>query len=941
MKASCLSFLLRAVLASAVLGASPCALAPARAQTAASPAPVNIAPLKYRKRTLPNRLTVLSIENHQNPTVAIQVWYHVGSKDDPENRSGFAHLFEHMMFKATKNQKNENFDRLTEDVGGANNAFTKEDATVYHETVPSNYLETLLWAEADRMANLRVNMENFASERAVVEEEYRQTVLARPYGRLELYIDKDSFVTHPYKRGAIGSIADLDAATIEDVRKFHETYYRPDNATLIVSGDFEPAQMEAWVDQYFGRIPKPSTEIPRVKVTEPARTKEARFNTTGPNVPLPATAITYLLPPRKSDDTDALRIAEVILGRGESSRMNQSLVYRQQIAASANVNADLRDDAGLFGVTVTTAGGKSVADAEKAALAEMDKFKAEPVTADELAKARNLLLSDGLRGRETAAGQAFALGEAAVDFADPERVNTDIAHLQAVTPADVQGVAQKYFSPENRVVIRYENGTEEQGGQSNAPKEAPHGLPAAFTPRETPPLPSAPHSVTFPTPVEKTLPNGVRVIVVPRPGTGLVRVSAEVKAGSVFDPNVAAGLADFTASLLTRGTEKHTAPQIVELVEALGGSISSAAGWDSANVSLSSLSSRLGDALPMLAEVLRFPAFSAEEIERLRSENLDSLAVSLREPAKMARSVTARVVFGDSGYGHSLNGTPGTVKGLDASQINLFYKSRYQPQNTVLVFGGTITPDAAFAYATEYFGDWKAARVAAPPSPPPAVSRTGGRVVVVDKPDAGQAAVYVARPTIRRGDKQYAIGSVANAVLGEGFSSRLNQEVRIKRGLSYGAGSTLGARKHSGLFAAFAQTRNDAAPEVAILMKTELTRLSTEPVSTVELVPRKAALSGIYAIELETGAGLVSAISSLSTYELPLSSLNDYLPQVQKVTAQQIQHFAAENLDASDASIIIVGDARQFLPELKKRFPNPEVIPVAKLDLDTAGLVKP
>jgi zinc protease len=925
---------------SIALPASLLLLVPAWAQTTLAGEPLKIAQLKYHQRTLTNGLTVLSMENHQSPTVAIQVWYHVGGKDDPPGRSGFAHLFEHMMFKSTKNQKNENFDRLTEDVGGANNAFTQEDDTVYHETVPSNYLQTLLWAEADRMANLKIDEANFVSERAVVEEEYRQSVLARPYGRLGLYVDQYSFVAHPYKRGVIGSITDLDSATLDDVRKFHSTYYRPDNATLIVSGDFDPAQLDAWVDEYFGRIPKPATEIPRVTVTEPARTKEERFNTTGPNVPLPATAVTYLLPPRKSDDTDPLRVAEVILGRGESSRLNQSLVYRQQIAASANANVDLRDDPGLFDVTVITAGGKSAADAEKAALAEIDKLRAEPITAAELEKARNMLLSDVLGARETAQGQAFALGEATVNFSDPERVNTDITRLQAVTAADVQRVAQKYFSPKNRVVIRYENGKEEQGGKSNAPKEAPPTAPASFDPQETPPAPAAPRQVTFPTPIEKKLPNGMRVVVVPRRGTGLVSVSAAVDAGSVFDPNSGAGLADFTASLLTRGTKTHTAPQIAESIEALGGSISSGAGWDEAEVNLSTLASHLDEALPIFAEVVRTPAFAAEEIERLRLENLDGLAVSLRSPGTLALLTTARVVFGDSGYGHSPNGTPETIKALDSGKINQFYKGHVQPQNTALIFGGDITPDAAFDYATKYFGNWKTKRISAPPAPAPAVQK-GGRVVVVDKPDAGQAAVSLARPTIRRADQSYAIGRVANGVLGEGYSSRLNQEIRIKRGLSYGAGSGLGARKESGLFSATAQTRNDAAPEVASLMKGELSRLATEPVAESELVPRKAALSGNYSRQLETGGGLVSAVASLVTYNLPLSDLNDYLPRLQKVTAPQIQDFAAKKLGVADASIIIVGDGRQFLSELKKHFPNTEVIAVNKLDLNKAELVKP
>ena len=929
--------LIGAVLIGSLIGAWSGGLA-----SAPAPASLKIAPLKYRQRTLANGLTVLSIENHQSPTVAIQVWYHVGGKDDPAGRSGFAHLFEHIMFKSTKNQKAENFDRLTEDVGGQNNAFTQEDMTVYHETVPSNYLETLLWAEADRMANLSVDEANFVSERAVVEEEFRQSVLSRPYGRLdELYTDQYSFAAHPYKRGVIGSIANLDSATLDDVRKFHSTYYRPDNATLIVSGDFEPAQMDAWVDKYFGRIAKPATEIPRVAVLEHARTKESRFNTTGPNVPLPATAITYLLPPRKSDDSDTLRVIEVILGRGESSRLNQSLVYRQQVAASASANADLRDDAGLFGLTIITAGGKSADDAEKAALAELDKLQKETVTDAELDKARNLLLSDVLTARETASGQAFALGEAAVSFGDPERVNTDIARLQSVTAADVQRVALKYFTPENRVVIRYENGKEEQGGLSSAPKAAPETTAAPFKPEEMPPAPAAPRPVAFPKPVEKKLSNGLRVVVIQRPGTGLVSVSAETKAGSVLDPDAEAGLADFTASLLTRGTKSHSAPQIAETIEALGGSLSSAADWDSANLRLSSLSSRLADALPTFAEVLRSPAFAPEEIERLRSENLDGLSMSLRSPGMLARLTASRVVFGDSGYGHSPTGTPETIKALDSAEINEFYQGRFQPKNTVLVFGGDITPDIAFAYAKKYFGDWKQQNTAKSDAPAPAVPQKGGRVVVVDKPDAGQAAVYIARPTIRRADKEYAIGRVANGVLGEGYSARLNQEVRVKRGLSYGASSLLGVRKDSGLFSASAQTRNNAAAEVATLMKDELTRLATEPVAADELIPRKAALSGNYARRLETGAGLASAIASLTSYDLPLSSLNDYLPQVEKVTPPQIQQFAAKNLGASDASIIIVGDGRQFLPELKNRFPNTEVIPVDKLDLNKAGLVKP
>src|SRR5215212_2746266 len=227
--------------------------------------------LKFSDRTLANGLRVLAAPDRASPTVAIQVWYHVGSKDDPQNRSGFAHLFEHIMFKSTKNMKSEMMDRLTEDLGGFNNAFTQDDVTVYYEVVPSNYVETLIWAEADRLSGLNVDDPNFKSERDVVKEEYRQSVLAPPYGRFEYLLQQKSFLEHPYKRPTIGSIEDLDAASLQDVQQFHTTYYRPDNATLVVVGDFDPKQLDAWIDRYFGPIPKPDRPLPRVLVKEPQR----------------------------------------------------------------------------------------------------------------------------------------------------------------------------------------------------------------------------------------------------------------------------------------------------------------------------------------------------------------------------------------------------------------------------------------------------------------------------------------------------------------------------------------------------------------------------------------------------------------------------------------------------------------------------------------------
>ena len=421
-------------------------------------AQVKVAPLNIKERTLANGLKIVSLQDNSSPTVAIHIWYNVGGKNDPVGKSGFAHMFEHMMFKSTKNMPNEKMDRLTEDVGGFNNASTADDFTNYYEVVPANYLETLLWAESDRMVNLNVDDANFASERDVVKEEYRQSVLAQPYGQFNEYISSLSYAVHPYKRGVIGNLDQLNAATSADARAFHDLYYRPDNAYLIVVGDFDQKQFDAWTDKYFGRLAKPSGTIPRVTEIEPERTKEARHITTAPNVPFPAVAITYLGP--RSDDADipAFKIAESILSGGESSRLYQSLVYKQQIAQEASFNVDIKTDRVLLYFQSIAAEGKTAEAMEKSLLAELKMIQESPVTAIELEKAKNQLISKAIRARENNDGKAIVIERAVAYQHDSKAVNYDIQKLQAVTAADVQRVMKKYFTDNNRVVIYYSQG---------------------------------------------------------------------------------------------------------------------------------------------------------------------------------------------------------------------------------------------------------------------------------------------------------------------------------------------------------------------------------------------------------------------------------------------------------------------------------------------------
>ncbi|HEX8284589.1 MAG TPA: pitrilysin family protein [Pyrinomonadaceae bacterium] len=461
------------------------------------------------------------------------------------------------------------------------------------------------------------------------------------------------------------------------------------------------------------------------------------------------------------------------------------------------------------------------------------------------------------------------------------------------------------------------------------------------TPQETPPPPAAPRSVNVPKPAERTLPNGLRVIVIENHATPLVGAQLMVKNGGEVDPANLSGVADMTAELLTKGTKTRTAPQIAQEIEALGGVISSGAGWDASRATVNVIASKTEPAMTILADVVRNPVFKDEEIERLRQQYLDSLSVGMNSPGQLASWVASRVVFGDNPYGHPVSGTPESIPRIKRADITTLHSAYYRPDNAILVVGGDIKAADAFKLAEKLFGDWAKPSAALPASQSKADAAAQGkqRIVVVDMPGAGQAAVLFARRGIARTDPEFYTGIVANSVL-SGYSGRLNQEIRIKRGLSYGARSSLDTRRDVGPFVASAQTKNQSGAEVASLLMGELSRLSSEAVSETELMPRKAVVIGGFGRSLETTEGLVGQVASLALYGLSLDEINRYIASVQAVTPAQIQKFAGSRLGAADANIVIVGDAKEFIEALRKQFPNVEVIKREELDLNTGAIRK-
>ncbi|HST90699.1 MAG TPA: pitrilysin family protein [Brevundimonas sp.] len=940
-----LSALLLGSAAAASVEAS--AAPPAAAQQAGQ---LMVPPLGFQERTLPNGLKIYTARDTSTSNVTVQVWYKVGAKDDPEGRSGFAHMFEHLMFKATRNLPPETFDRLTEDVGGSNNASTALDFTNYFETVPAQHLERMLFAEAERMGSLVVDQATFASERDVVKEEFRLRVLSTPYGRFQrLHSQAFIFPNSPYRRAGIGSIADLEAATIEDVLQFHETFYRPDNAYLIVAGNFDQAQLDRWIDGYFGPIETPNRPLPVNNVPENFGTaREATFY--GPNVPLPMVQIAWPTVPYAHPDRAALDVLDGILSTGESSRLYQSLVYRQRIATSATSGSNQQQQVGTLSATAIMSEGHTPDEGLAALRTEIARLRDEPVTAAELAEAKTELVAGALRSLETVDDRAFQFGYSLIMTGDPTAADRDVANIQAVTVEDVQRVAREYLRDDRAIAMRYlqadaANPETPARTEFTAPitiaSLAPAGERVSLLPegqRRPLPQPGAAVEPATPQVAERRLANGMRVLVARKPGLPLVSARLSFEAGTSDDPSGKAGVASFTASLLDQGTATRSAPEIATEVERLGASIGAGAGVDFTNVFASSPSNVFPQTVALMADVVRNPAFAAEELDRAKTQTLNGLRVQLSQPGPVASLAAARAVYGESPYALPGSGTPATIPGLTREDVAAFHRTRYRPSQATLVFSGDITPDAAYALAEQAFGDWREPAGAAMAAGDPAGAPVSPRVIVIDQPGAGQAAVVTALRGIARTDEDYFPMLVGNALLGGGFSARLSQEIRIKRGLSYGAGSNLNVRQDEGILTATAQTRNDAAPQVAELMLAEIARLSETAATEADLAPRKATLIGGFGRQLETVDGLGGLVANLALYGLPISNLATYADDVNGVTPAAIQAAAAANLPANAASVVIVGDAAQFLEALRVKYPNVEVIPLSSLNIDSVSL---
>lgn len=907
-----------------------------------APAAVKAPPIQFTEWRLKNGLRVIALPDTSTADVTTSVWYEVGAKHDPEGRAGFAHLFEHILSRKTENMPYNMINRLVEDVGGNRNASTSPDRTNYYETVPAQYLETLLWTHAERMARPVVDNEVFENERNVVKEELRQRVLAPPYGRLLRFVLPEvGNDTMPQRRPSIGSIEQLDSARLDDARAFHQAYYGPDTATLIVAGNFDMARLRGLVDKYFAAISARANPIPlTITRREGPRTSPRRVDVQAPNTPFPAVGYVWRTGGASDRDTVALEMLQTVLSRGKNSRI-QSALIRTGKATDTIVFANPSEETGQFVAMAFAGAEQSPDEVTKIMASEIERFRREPVTAAELTEARNELFASALRERETAQGRAFELGEALVLTGDSRAADRRMAAIAAMKPADLQRAAKKWLGANAAVEVRYSNGEWNEASFAN-PVPMPtfatvppvHTAPAQLKPeadRQAPPAPGPVPTVAVASTQETRLSNGIPLVTATTGPIPLATMAVMFPGGTAADNADTFGVAVMAASLIDKGTPTRNAQEIAAAFESLGVSFSAGADADGATFVLNGPVGNLDAAGKLLAELLQTANYPDRDFQTERKRRIDGFKSALANPGAVAAMVGNPSIFGDATYGRVA--TPAKLGRMTSADLAAHRARWYHPGTAKIVIAGGIAAADARKLAEDVFGSWRSDA----PVPQAPTGRAGsalrtGRTIVVDMPGAGQAAVNVVAPTVARTDASFYPIEVANAVLGVGSNGRLFQEVRTKRALSYGAYSGVTGMAEAGTISASAQTKNESAADVAKVMLDEMGRLGREVVSDDDLAKRRLFINNGLQRSLETSAGYTTLLATLIRQGVPIAEAARIAANRDAVTSAAARQAAARYLDPAKANVIIVGDASKFLDKVKALRGDVTVVKLADLD---------
>ncbi|MBI4311575.1 MAG: insulinase family protein [Chloroflexi bacterium] len=868
--------------------------------------------IPFEKITLPNGLDVIFHQERSLPLVSVNVWYHVGSKDEAPGKTGFAHLFEHIMFEGTKHHNASHFEPLQK-VGAVLNGSTTPDRTNYWENVPANYLELALWLEADRMGFLldALDQRRFDVQRDVVKNERRQSYENRPYGMAYLHLTEATYPSpHPYHWPTIGYHEDLDAASLDDVKAFFQRWYTPANASLAVAGDFDLEEAKDLVHRYFADLPPgPSpTRIRRIDSPLQGKTELTVYD----KVLLPRLYLTWPAVPRYTADEAALDLLTAVLAEGKSSRLHNALVYEKRIAQGVGVYHAAAEIAGAVHLEVTAAAGHTLHEGEQAALQEIERLQAQGPTSEEVERAKNYLEWQIARQVSSVGGfggRANRLNTFNVFRGDPALANKDMGRFMGVQPEDIRRAAQTYLAAHRGV--RLEVLPEPQRTQTTTTvdrtKQPPPALAGAFTP---------------PLPKRQRMPNGLQVLVVEKRDAPLVSFGLALSAGGVADPPAKPGLAAFTSAMLQEGTASRTSQQIAREFEQMGAQLSISTGREQTLIATETLSKHWETALEIIADIAQNPTFPEHEMERVRKERLTALRRMNDDPNAIAMRVAPMLLYGaESAYGHPLFGNEAALSSISRGDLEWHFKGTFGPRNATLVVAGDVSLEDVVRAAQAYLGGWQSGAAAAPAAPaaeaaPGAVATT---VCLVDKPGAAQSVVRAGRVSIPRDHPDYLPIVLMNQVFGGQFTARLNLNLRQNKGYSYGYNSFIEWHTPSSLLMAGGSVQTEVTkPAVEETLKEFREIGTTRPVEEGEFQAARDALLRQLPSSFETAGQIADQLIRLVEFHLPDDYFQTFVSRINVVTLADVRRAAQQYLKSEGLTVLVVGDRARVEPGLRE-----------------------
>lgn len=881
--------------------------------------------IRHEKLRLTNGLEIILVEDHRLPLIAFNLWVHVSPRNEAAGQTGFAHLFEHLMFAGTKHIARGEADKIIDGVGGTDsNGSTSFDRTNYFFTLPARELELGLWIKADMLGYMsdQVDSVALANQQDVVRNERRQSIENRPYGITEEALYGALFPAgHPYRAVVMGSHADIQSIKLEDVKAFARTYYRPNNATLVLAGDFKPEQVKKLLQKYFGTL-KAGPALPPVLVAQPVLAAEQRLQVQD-RVELSRLDMAWHSPAvLKSGDAE-LDVAASILGAGKASRLYKKLVYERQIAQSVVAQQSSYSLGSVFSIEVVARANQSLPEIEALVDAELAELAKTPPSKEEVRRALAAIETGMLARLEKVGTLADTLNSYNQSAGDPDFIGKDLARYRAVTAEAVSATVAGYLRKNARVVVQTTPGTQQLAAEvatPPAPTEVVKGeaMNADEAWRQQRPPSGKATPLTLPAGQRFTLANGLTVVHIAKPGLPLVSANLVLRAGQLANPLERPGLANFTAAMLQEGTATRSSQQLADQIADLGAALSTSAAAEEARIGLTSLKANFAQGLALVADMARNPAFSATEVERLKGSRLGALAQQREQAASLASVVGNQALYGDAHpLGHSALGSEDSIKSTDSKALRQFWQSHYRPDQAALVVAGDVTDKELRRLAENLFGSWTKPASAAELVQPVKPAGTRARVVLVDKPGAPQTALALVSMGPRAANPMAPSVDVMNDALGGLFTSRINTQLREVKGYTYGIGSGYAMGQKIGKFSLRGSVRTDVTGAALIDIFKEISAMRAKPMGAAELNrvrnSQMLALPGLF----DTNSGVAQAYAQDWVRGLPVDSIVKLPGKLAAVSAASALKAAQTYLDPDALIVVAVGDQAKVLPQLE------------------------